>query len=185
VALSVAADPSGVKPTRPGARMPHNARRLPTLDAEDGQCPRARAAPATDREGRRASSRINGCRGSVRPAGAEGGGRRREHEHWRQPMSRSAAEGELCDRRRREHRPGPGGPTCGDEQGTTWVLCLGETSGRPARRGRPEGPSGRSLVLRCHAPGYECYTSSPRQDLPWQPTTARATARQPRTPPPV
>jgi hypothetical protein len=78
--------------------MSQNARRLPTLAAEGGQCPRARAAPATKSEGRRASSRINGCRGSVRPAGAEGGGRRRRARTLAPAkVPEAKPEGLLCD----------------------------------------------------------------------------------------
>jgi hypothetical protein len=120
--------------------MSNNARRLPTLDAEGGQCPRARAAPATNREGRRASGRINGRRGSVRPAGAK----RRTAEA---STNFCAAEvpkrsGGLVVRPGAEgsHRPGPGGPTCGDEQGTTWVL----SPKRNLWAARAQGPARRA-----------------------------------------
>ena len=119
--------------------MSPNARRLPTLDAEGGQCPRARAAQATNREGRRAAAASADAEGLCdRPE--RSGGRRSEHE-LRAAKSRSAAEGLLCDRRRSEHRPGPGGPTCGEEQGVTWVL----SPKRDLWAARAQGPTRRAV----------------------------------------
>jgi hypothetical protein len=62
------------------------------------------------------------------------------------------------------HRPGPGGPICGDEQGNTWVLGLGGTSGRPARRGRPR--RGRAVdrsLSDVPNPSHQCDASTNHQ----------------------
>jgi hypothetical protein len=53
----------------------------------------------------------------------------------------SPRRGLLCDRRRREHRPGPGGPDPVDEQGTTWEFRAETTSGAA----RAQGPARRAV----------------------------------------
>ena len=120
--------------------LSHNARRLPTLDAEGGQCPRARAARHHQQrgpEGEQPHQRLPGVCATGRSEAEDAV----ESTNFRvAEVPEAKPEGLLCDRRRRENRPGPGGPTCGDEQGTTCVL----SPKRDLWAARAQGPARRA-----------------------------------------